>query len=253
MDTTYLVELQKLSRRREGLRKEKEIYEFVLENIGKKITKAGLMRRFRYYMTEIGNTDNFTRTRLLKYVMEDRRQIPTKRGRWITRIDRHIQDLIWLPTEVVDEHRITTKGTKFPRWGHKLCLKETVPFWLLEEYGGPYTGREFIKEIDKRIRSASREINKKLKVLKDQVKGDCPCINCVCIPTCRWKGYPYLVAQCALLKDYIYGRSAPSSEAERELFNYKIQSASNSLKPSKWDANTVVGYETKKGRRKCHR
>jgi len=154
MDLSYRE--KKLNNRLDGLQKEKAIYEYVLENVGEKVIKTKLMRRFGYYM-QGSSTDNFIRTRLLKYVKAVPYLRVKRRGRLpYVRYQRTIRDIIWLPSQVVDNFRLATISRK--RWGHHLCFKKTVPFWLLKEYGGPYTGREFITEVNKRIKETKNEI-----------------------------------------------------------------------------------------------
>lgn len=35
------------------------------------------------------------------------------------------------------------------------------------------------------------------------IKGKCPCIKCICLPSCRNKNYPTLINTCETLYDYI--------------------------------------------------
>lgn len=161
MDLTYPgFNLLTLQRRIEGLEKEKIIYEFTLDNVGAKVMKTKLMRLFDYSVYGSG-TENFIRTRLIKYVRSEvssTRRLPN--GRYTYTYRRYVRNVIWLPKEVVFEHTIKTISQL--RWGHVLCFRETVPFWLLKEYGGPYSGREFITEINRRIKETKkqmREIN----------------------------------------------------------------------------------------------
>jgi len=151
--------LLRFRRRLENLQREKEIYKYVLDHVGEKIIKTKLMRRFNYsvYGTD---THNFKNSRLIKYIMHEVTKIYTPKGkRFPVRLYRRsFRDVIWLPAELVDQHRITTIASYYPRWGYNLCLKETVPFWLLKQYGGPYTGREFITEINRRIRRTKKDI-----------------------------------------------------------------------------------------------
>lgn len=172
MDSTYQTllkrRIKRYQNRIDGLKKEKAIYKYVLDHVGEKVIKTKLMRRFQYavYGTD---THNFNNTRLLKYIRAEVTRIYTPKGKkFPVRLYRRIiRDLIWLPSDLVDQHRITTIATRYPRWGHNLCYRKTVPFWLLKEYGGPYTGREFITEINKRIRHAKT----KLKQTKEDLNG----------------------------------------------------------------------------------
>lgn len=242
MDSTYLAEMRKLSKRLHNLKREKDVYEYALDNVGKKIVKAQLMSRFGYYVGYASNTDNYSRTRLQKYTEEVRRQVPTKRGRWVTRIDRTVRDLIWLPTEVADDHAIRTIASRHPRWGYKLCFKETIPFWLLKEYGGPYSGREFIDELQERIDDTNKKIKENVTILKKQMKGECPCKNCVCVPTCKFRSYTMLATNCALVDDYLF-KSYPrtiSSDPKNVLFLARLQMVVDNVKPRSWDVNTIA-------------
>jgi hypothetical protein len=149
-----------LHRRLEGLERERNIYEYVLDNVGKKVMKTRLMRKFglAVYGTD---TDNFMRSRLAKYIIKYPYATSQKggHGQYIMRYKRYIRDVIWLPEHLINEHRITTIACRNPRWGHKLCYKETVPFWLLAEFGGPYSDRDFITELNKRITKTKKEID----------------------------------------------------------------------------------------------
>ena len=158
MVLTYQEEskLLTLQRRIEGLEREKAIYEYTLDNVGAKVMKTKLMRQFGFPVYG-SSTDNFIRTRLIKYV---RSEVSTSKlladGRTTYSYFRYIRDVIWLPKKVVLEHSIRT--ISMPRWRHVLCFNERVPFWLLKEYGGPYTGREFITEINRRVKETKKQI-----------------------------------------------------------------------------------------------
>lgn len=151
---------EKLERRLEGLKREKAIYEYALDNVGAKIIKTKLMKKFGLTVYQ-SDAQNFEKSRLEKYTVKY--GYPTKQrghhGNYIIRYKRYIRDIIWLPQHLIEQHMITTIACRNPRWGHKLCYKKTVPFWLLGEYGGPYTGREFITEINKRIKETEEELN----------------------------------------------------------------------------------------------
>lgn len=239
MEETYRVEIKTLSGRLNGLQKEKDIYEYVLENVGVKVMKTRLMRKFNYYIVD-SSTDNFIRTRLLKYVRAEEYWNTTKRGHKYRQYNRFIRDVLWLPTRVVDDHGIRTIASKQQRWGYKLCFKESIPFWLLAEYGGPYTGREFITEIDKRIAETNKSIQQKVKVVKAKMLSECPCENCICVPTCKSNFYTTLLAKCALVNDYLFNPSPLSNEYGKAFFYKRLQSMVDHLKPTKWDVNTVI-------------
>jgi len=40
------------------------------------------------------------------------------------------------------------------------------------------------------------------KILND--RKDCPCLNCICIPICKYKKYETMVENCTLLEEYLY-------------------------------------------------
>ena len=151
--------LLRYQRRLEGLRKEKAIYKYALDHVGEKVIKTKLLRHFKYSTYE-SNSEGFKNSRLIKYVMEEPTTVySSARHRYPVQLyKRKFRDVIWLPADTVDQYGITTIASRYPRWGHKLCFKERVPFWLLEQYGGPYTGREFITEINKRIRQTKKYI-----------------------------------------------------------------------------------------------
>lgn len=155
-----LVKREELLRRLESLQREKAIYEFVLENVGKKIIKTKMMRKFGYSIYH-SDAENFERTRIRKYI----REVPYKTKQKsehrdvVYRWKRYILDVIWLPKTVTDEFSgINTILFNRSRWGYRLCYRDSVPFWLLSDYGGPYTGREFIIEIINRIKLTEAEL-----------------------------------------------------------------------------------------------
>ncbi len=158
MDSMHLRQL-KLERRLEGLQREKAIYQYALDNVGKKVMKTRLMKQFGLSVYE-SDAENFERTRLCKYVVVTPYMTKQKNGvgNYVTKYKRYIKDLIWLPKHLIVEHRIITIAT-IARWGYRLCYKETVPFWLLKEYRGPYTGREFITEMEKRIKKTINQLS----------------------------------------------------------------------------------------------
>lgn len=152
--------LKRIKNRLKGLQTEKEIYEYILGHVGEKVMKTKLMRQFGFAVYG-SDAENFIRTRLAKYMWST--PYPTKQkgshGNYIVKYKRYIKNVIWLPKDLVNQHKMTTVATRVPRWGHRLCYKETIPFWLLKEYGGPYTGREFITEIDRRIKDSNEEVD----------------------------------------------------------------------------------------------
>ncbi len=249
MDSTYQAEhsqLMTLQNRLNGIQREHDIYEYVLTSVGQKVTKAALMRRFNYYINNTGNTDNFNRTRLQKYIEEVRNQVPTRRGRWITKIERTIRDVVWLPAEVADSHRIMTIASMNQRWGYKLCFKETVPFWLLKEYGGPHSPTDFIYDMRRLIFDTKQDIKELIQTIKGKMIAECPCEDCICIPTCRLKLYITLTVDCALVDDYLFNPQIIASDPKKELFFGRLQSVVDNIKPTKWDLNTIT-EKAKKG------
>jgi hypothetical protein len=150
--------LLRYQRRLEALKREKAIYKYALDHVGEKVIKTKLLRRFKY-STYNSNSEGFKNSRLIKYVREEATTVYDAGKRFpIQLYKRSFRDVIWLSADLVDKHHITTIGSRYPKWGYKLCFKETVPFWLLKQYGGPYSGREFITEINKRIRQTKKDI-----------------------------------------------------------------------------------------------
>ena len=157
MDLSYQIE--KLNRRLEGLQREKDIYQHSLDNVGKTVVKIDLMKKFGYY-SYASNSDNFDSTRLFKYIERTTvKMLKVRSGRGVRKIyHRKFRDLIWLPIKVADAHMIRTISSRNPKWGYRLCLRDTVPFWLLKKYGGPYSGLEFIDEVNHRITATKKRI-----------------------------------------------------------------------------------------------
>jgi len=240
MESTYQDKFRKLHRKLKGIEREKGIYEHVLDNVEckKNIIKTKLMRQFGYYM-QGSNTDNFERTRLCKYVKKHIVGYITARGKSFRRFHREFRNVIWLPTEVADEFRIKTIASKNQRWGYKLCYKDTIPFWLLEDYGGPYSERDFITHLDKKIKRIKDDIEMASKEILKRIEEDCPCENCICVPTCKYKYYPALISDCRLVGKYLYD-THPFSLAHRKVFFIeRLYRIVDLIKTTVWSVSSI--------------
>jgi len=80
------------------------------------------------------------------------------------------------------------------------------------------------------------------KILR-QIRRECKCNECVCVPVCRHKPWVPLVTNCSIIQNYLYSDNKPfSSEHRREFFHHRMQRIDNILKPTVWDVGLLLTY-----------
>jgi len=63
---------------------------------------------------------------------------------------------------------------------------------------------------------------------------DCPCVNCICVPVCRQKGYFTLVSECKLILRILYKANYPQPMDRSVHFNRMIGEINAAINPTHW-------------------
>ena len=144
-------DLKRLEKRIKGYEKESDLYSFALENKGKVFAGRDLVDRFEYVDTiKFGGYPTLLTSRMGKYI----NLISHHRGerRYI-----QIRDVIWIPKVKVKEldhakrlppGQFSLKSGKDFAW----IERALVPFWLLQEYGGPLRDDAYLYRLRSLVR-----------------------------------------------------------------------------------------------------
>ena len=68
----------------------------------------------------------------------------------------------------------------------------------------------------------------------DHKLTECPCIDCICLPVCRYKNYRNLLIECETLFSKLYITRIICMEARDSNFVKDIRLIQDFLKPTEW-------------------
>jgi len=136
-----------LVKRIKYMEKEIEIYRFTLENANRTFPLKDLLSRFRYEKTlRYGGVSGAMSSRLGKYLYQ-----PFKEGELFVTV----KDQIWITQEFL---HFSSGCYRIHAGKFFLVLRESLPFWLLEEFGGYLRSTFFIEKKKERISQWKQEI-----------------------------------------------------------------------------------------------
>jgi len=64
----------------------------------------------------------------------------------------------------------------------------------------------------------------------------CPCIECICIPACKYKQWFDLNSDCSIVSSYLYFNHNDLGKRQRSNFGNRASGIHNTLKPRYWAA-----------------